>query len=257
MATVAGAIFITWILNRFFLERYYTASKVDTLASAYTTVENILSKYYVKKNEESADAGLFLFDGAVSLTSYKSSDSSDPEVPDSITDPDGSIFSPSGMFEYKIGLREITSDNFLTAEDTLALEKLASINNLSIYVLVDYRYYFSTMSTYTREGVLYQKIKSYLDGMNEHSELIEQVVYDCLDEGAARVEVGPPAGREDHDRPRLRNDGTQILERSAIVLYLMRLQVTLEACGHAVPRCDDPVDVEKNCLHGRASARLS
>ncbi len=175
MATVAGAIFITWILNRFFLERYYTASKVDTLASAYTTVENILSKYYVKKNEESADAGLFLFDGAVSLASFKTSDPIDPEVPDSITDPDESIFSPNGMFEYRIGLREITSDNFLTAEDTLALEKLASINNLSIYVLVDYRYYFSTMSTYTRESVLYQKIKSYLDGMNEHSELIEQV----------------------------------------------------------------------------------
>ncbi|MBP5250503.1 MAG: hypothetical protein J6Z46_10935, partial [Lachnospiraceae bacterium] len=56
-AIVTGAIAITWMLNKFFLEEYYIRSKVDTLSSAFGEVSGILTNYYVKDSDESADAG--------------------------------------------------------------------------------------------------------------------------------------------------------------------------------------------------------
>ena len=58
MATVAGAITVTWILNRFLLEKYYVNTKIDALKSTYESIEDILSKYYVaEEGNQSADAG--------------------------------------------------------------------------------------------------------------------------------------------------------------------------------------------------------
>ncbi len=107
MATVSGAIIVTWTLNKFFLESYYVKTKVDTLASAYGTVNVICDKY---------------------------------NIASSIAD----------------------EENFLTTEDALSLEVLSERSNLTIYILKEYSFFFSTTNGNGKESVFFDKIRSEL-----------------------------------------------------------------------------------------------
>lgn len=107
MATVSGAIIVTWTLNKFFLESYYIKTKVDTLASAYSTVDVICGKY---------NRGTSVSD----------------------------------------------EENFLSTEDALSLEVLSERSNLTVYILRDYRLFFSTTNGNGKESVFFDKIRNEL-----------------------------------------------------------------------------------------------
>lgn len=181
-AIVTGAIAITWMLNKFFLEEYYIRSKVDTLSSAFGEVSGILTNYYVKDSDESADAGQIVSVSSLAgkrtvtgVTLLSSETAPSTPTPAAGDDFDGEFRPPQGFGKgiqsFGFGIYEISSDNFLTEEDFVKLEMLASRSNLTIYVLVDSQYYFSTTNANTRESVLYQRIRSELTG-NPHDRAV-------------------------------------------------------------------------------------
>ena len=61
IATVIGAIVVTWLLNNFFLEDYYINTKLDLLKNTYESIEDILDQYQVSTDDDgsvSIDTGV-------------------------------------------------------------------------------------------------------------------------------------------------------------------------------------------------------
>ncbi|MCQ2538239.1 MAG: HAMP domain-containing histidine kinase [Lachnospiraceae bacterium] len=165
MATVSGAIMVTWILNRFFLETYYIKTKVDSLANTFTTVSAIMDKYYIKEaGGDAAEAG----SGPVSCA-FTTKGSKNEASSESDTIPKG--------YGYYIEIDPSTDEeNFLSVDDALSLEILASRSNLTIYIIKDLTYYFSTTNGNGKENVFFEKIRNELfpDSKKPNERLLEE-----------------------------------------------------------------------------------
>lgn len=174
MATVAGAIIVTWILNHFFLESYYIEKKIKTLESAYTTVEMMLEKYQVKDDgnnsasvgEIKATACTYEQKKVINTTAGRKKDDFAGE------------FRPNGENSRQGDIVEINpstdSDNFLSEDDALYLQILSERSNLTIYILKELTYYFSTSNGNGKENVFFEKIRDAL--FNSHDRKYGEIV---------------------------------------------------------------------------------
>ncbi len=164
MATVAGAIIVTWALNETFLEKYYTETKIKTLKNAYEKVENILEKYEGKSSGDTANIGTIK---AVSLGITKTSDSDNDE-----------FFRGQGGKENIPDVRpNMDSESFLEDEDALELEVLGNRNSITIYLLWNYRYYFSTENGNGRSRVFADRINHYTGNDPFANEEDDEIIY--------------------------------------------------------------------------------
>ncbi len=164
MVTVAGAILVTWVLNRFFLEKFYISTKIEALKETYDSVEKILNKYYIKdESNESANAGI----GAMIPTlsgkrsfRYMSAENTPSPMPGRPNPP------PEEPVEIT---PQTDTENFLSDMDARMLEAYANRYNLSISILWNTKYSFSTANGNVKERVFYEKVAGYVggDGMGD------------------------------------------------------------------------------------------
>ncbi len=174
MATVAGAIIVTWVLNKSFLEKYYINTKLEALKNTYSSVESILSRYYLGE------------DGDVSSYVSRVTDSVSAELGQDVTvmsdmktepvptgdikdefsgefDPnkrDGDLMLPP-MDEPVEVTPQTDTENFLSDRDARSLEAAANRYNLSISILWNYKYSFSTANAVTKERVFFERVSGY------------------------------------------------------------------------------------------------
>ncbi len=145
MATVAGAIIVTWVLNKFLLEKFYINTKIEQLKSTYTAVSEILSKYYVGEDEDlSASIG----QGNIVKVGFERRDEEELKKPDEQVE-----ITP-----------ETDTENFLSDMDSRKMEAVAGRYNLSISILWNYKYFFSTANSNIKEGVLFDRVSGSTGG---------------------------------------------------------------------------------------------
>ncbi len=182
MAAVAGAITVTWVLNRFLLEKYYVNTKIDALKSTYESIEDILSKYYVaEEGNQSADAGTGRIIATLNTKAVQSSETGATPTPapfkGSMKDEFRGDFNPGDQpgeeggtpppFEGPVEVTPQTdTENFLSDLDSRRLESVASRYNLSISILWNYSYSFSTSNGYTKERIFIERLPEYSNSKN-------------------------------------------------------------------------------------------
>ncbi len=164
MVTVAGAILVTWVLNRFFLEKYYISTKIEALKDTYDSVRSILTKYYINEdNNGTADAGTSVI-SAVSYMNSSTASSGTGNTPGSGTAPDGSVPPPDEPVEIT---PQTDTENFLSDRDSRMLEAYADRFNLSISILWNTKYSFSTANVNVKERVFFEKVAGYAGGRKQ------------------------------------------------------------------------------------------
>ncbi len=174
MATVAGAIILTWALNRFFLEKYYINTKMDALKSTYEEVESILSKYYISDDTNQSASVDTPGIRTTSLITVSQTEETEASVTPAQGKGDkkdefGGEFAPGGKegrgfsenppFDAPIEITPQTdTENFLSDLDARRMEAFAGRYNLSISILWNYKYSFSTANGNTKERLFFERI---------------------------------------------------------------------------------------------------
>ncbi len=194
VATVFGAISVTWALNRFFLEKYYINTKLEALKSTYESVEQILSKYYVgEENNQSASVNGPSAVAANYTVAYTEASQADVSVTPTPApfgprkDEFGGEFVPGEKpegedvpppYEEPVEITPQTdTENFLSDKDSRNLEAVANRYNLSISILWNYDYSFSTANVNTKERVFFERISGYSGGSNQNKDFNSEVMY--------------------------------------------------------------------------------
>ncbi len=139
MATVAGAIIVTWALNEFFLEKFYINTKIEQLKNTYEAVSEILSKYYVGEDEDRAAS---IGQGSIVKVGFERRE-------------DDVGREPGEQVEIT---PDTDTENFLSDMDSRKMEAIAGRYNLSISVLWNYKYFFSTANSNIKEGVFFDRV---------------------------------------------------------------------------------------------------
>ncbi len=193
VATVFGAVIVTWALNRFFLEKYYINTKLEALKSTYESIEQILSKYYVgEENNQSASVEVPVAESKYIKAVFTASTQADPSAtplppPDARKDEFGGEFVPkNGQKEDEVqppfdGPVEVTpqtdTENFLSDGDSRNLEAVANRYNLSISILWNYVYSFSTANVNTKERIFFERVSDYSGKNDKTRDFQSQVMY--------------------------------------------------------------------------------
>lgn len=172
IATVIGAIGLTWVLNKTLLETYYLNKKIDTLCETYDMVSEILSGYYV-------DGDMDVFAKTEPKTSYsvaymgykKPTVSQTPRVSYLASETDSNRVVDSNT----------NPDHFLNEEDTLKVEKECARNNLSVFVVWNFDYYFSTENEFQKDRIMFDRNDSLFSSHNRFNLENSEKVYNDPD----------------------------------------------------------------------------
>ncbi len=132
-------IFLTWVLNYFFLGDYYISKKIYSLESAYREVDRILENY------TDIDTDL---ENAPEPVDEESSKTNSNEKNSGAKNPGD-----------KKPLKDQNTNSFLDADDASALEALSNRTGINIYIFWKGLYNYSTANDYSREMLIKERIR--------------------------------------------------------------------------------------------------